>query len=111
MERIRRGREDRADEAGIPLLITGPDALPEGATQLEPALAGVEPIAEPVQRVATDPAVILYTSGTTGKPKGALLTHSNLMWNAEISSQLHDLGAATCFSGRCRCSTRSGRPA
>lgn len=31
---------------------------------------------------ATDTAVILYTSGTTGKPKGAELTHANLVMNA-----------------------------
>jgi long-chain acyl-CoA synthetase len=34
-----------------------------------------------------DTAVILYTSGTTGKPKGAELTHLNLFRNAEISSR------------------------
>ena len=88
-----------ADAAGIPLLVAGPDATPEGATKLEEAIGTVEPLTEPVQRIATDTAVILYTSGTTGKPKGALLTHSNLMWNAEISSQLHNLGTHDTLLG------------
>ena len=29
-----------------------------------------------------DPAFVMYTSGTTGRPKGAILTHDNLLWNA-----------------------------
>jgi len=39
----------------------------------------------PVERGDDDVAVILHTSGTTGKPKGAMLTHSNLIQNCEVS--------------------------
>ena len=37
-----------------------------------------------------DVAVIIYTSGTTGQPKGAQLTHTNLLFNAVASSALFD---------------------
>ena len=36
----------------------------------------------------TDTAVILYTSGTTGQPKGAELTHSNMVQNALLANRL-----------------------
>ncbi|GAA1308126.1 long-chain fatty acid--CoA ligase [Streptomyces sanglieri] len=50
---------------------------------------GGEPLTAPEPAAPEDVAVILYTSGTTGRPKGALLTHLNIVLNASVCA--HDL--------------------
>jgi long-chain acyl-CoA synthetase len=72
-----------AEQAGVPLLaVLGG----EDVTRLDVQAAEAEPIASYVEREPDDEAVILYTSGTTGNPKGAVLTQLNMTMNAMISS-------------------------
>ncbi|WP_405997196.1 long-chain-fatty-acid--CoA ligase [Streptomyces sp. NBC_00829] len=52
-----------------------------------------------VERDASDTAVILYTSGTTGTPKGAELTHANLTSNTKVSIDLFSLTAGDTVLG------------
>ncbi len=49
-------------------------------------VAGLDPVPSHAAREAEDTAVIFYTSGTTGRPKGALLTHLNLVLNATVNA-------------------------
>ncbi len=66
-----------AEGADVPLVIAGGGAGPD---TLEEMIATAPlPLLEATS--ADDTAVILYTSGTTGKPKGAELSHSNLFLN------------------------------
>jgi long-chain acyl-CoA synthetase len=58
---------------------------------------GGSPVFDTVQTSSNDTAVILYTSGTTGTPKGAALTHSNMVMNATVTVGLADVQPTDVF--------------
>ncbi len=60
----------------------------DGVTSLGRLMAGQPPLFDTVQTMPEEIAVILYTSGTTGSPKGAELTHSNMTMNALVSREI-----------------------
>jgi long-chain acyl-CoA synthetase len=69
--------EAGAAKAGAECLLVSPGGF-------EQLLGEQEPVEEPLERDEQDTAVLLYTSGTTGQPKGAELTHPNLRKNCTI---------------------------
>ena len=82
-----------ADRAGANVITVGAD--------LDAELTGGAAVRGVVDRSGSDTAVVLYTSGTTGAPKGAELTHDNLGRNAEVfaGSLLHLTADDVVFGG------------
>ena len=67
----------------------GNDERPEGSKHYDELYFADDP-RDIVPTEGDDTAVLLYTSGTTGKPKGAELTHLNLYMNCTIAGQLFE---------------------
>ena len=80
--------EGFAEEAQAGAQEAGAECVVVSATGFTELVAAATPHPEIADAADDDTAVILYTSGTTGQPKGAELTHANLIANAQGSQRL-----------------------
>jgi long-chain acyl-CoA synthetase len=90
---------DFAEEADPAAADVGCESISVMPGEFEQTLFATDPVEELVERESSDTAVLLYTSGTTGTPKGAELTHDNLLRNCRASRDLFDLGAGVVVLG------------
>src|SRR3954471_17369987 len=81
-----------SEEAGAECIVVEPG-------EFEKQLGEADPFGEIAERDDEDTALILYTSGTTGTPKGAELTHANLRSATQISVDLVDSSADEVLFG------------
>ena len=81
-----------ANEAGAACIDVAPGAF-------EALLAAAEPLPEIAPTAGSDTAVILYTSGTTGVPKGAALSHDNLAHNCRAAVGLFGMASGIVTLG------------
>ncbi|MGY4509565.1 AMP-binding protein [Bradyrhizobium sp. USDA 3650] len=67
---------------------------PQGEGTFAPVVELVDPTYRTIELSGTAPAALLYTSGTTGRPKGALISHGALSYSARTLSELWGFSAS-----------------
>lgn len=96
-----KGRPILARRTDTPLehIVLFGDDVPDGATSFDDVVEGGDPRFVDVQIDPMSTSTIGYTSGTTGHPKGAMLSHHAIVLNSALTSNMHArTGDDVCYS-------------
>ena len=95
-------------------LMSWQDALTEGQTMAQDKALGAQWHASIDQLEPTQDALIVYTSGTTGMPKGARISHRGILLNAAMLGQVHGYNgkplSVVCYLPLCHVAERLMSP-
>lgn len=83
----------------VPAEMRTVQALPDGVIDFLAVARSAPPLTPPASLAVDDVALMTYTSGTTGMPKGAMLTYRNALFKTATSAALRDLDASSVVLG------------